>query len=127
MKSEPAGFAISADAARDNARKLFAIKLVHTLIWAMFVLVIGYTLYAGLADEIGMGVAIAIGAVVIEGIVLMLNRGSCPLTNIAARYSEKTDDSFDIFLPEWLAKNNKLVFGSIWLLSVALVVYRALT
>lgn len=115
------------DSTPDNDRKLFVIKLIHTLIWALFVLVIGYTLYAGIADEIGMGVALAIGLVVMEGVVLLLNNGSCPLTPIAARYTDKSDDSFDIFLPNWLAKNNQIIFGSIWLLSVALVVYRALT
>jgi hypothetical protein len=49
------------------------------------------------------------------------------LTDIAARYTDKREDSFDIFLPVWLAKNNKRVFGSIWLFSLALVLYRALT
>lgn len=110
-----------------KSRKLFAIKLLHTLIWAGFVLVIGYTLYAGLRDDIGVGVVLALGFVVAEGVVLLLNKGRCPLTDIAARYTDKRDDSFDIFLPECLAKNNKLIFGSIWLLSLALVLYRALT
>ena len=127
MRSKAAGFAFALDSPQRNARKLFAIKFLHTLIWALFVLVIGYTLYAGLVDEIGVGVVIAIGAVVIEGVVLLLNNGSSPLTSVAARYTDKIDDSFDIFLPNWLAKHNKIIFGSIWWLSVALVVYRALT
>jgi hypothetical protein len=115
------------DSTQDNDRKLFLIRLVHTLIWAFFVLVIGYILYAGIFDELGFGVWIAIGLIILEGVILKLNSGSCPLTPIAAKYTNKRDDNFDIFLPNWLAKNNKIIFSSIWLLGVVIVIYRALT
>lgn len=35
----------------------------------------------------------------------------CPLNPIAARYTEDRRDNFDIFLPEWLARHNKTIFG----------------
>lgn len=115
------------ESTQDNGGKLFLVRLVHTLIWAFFVLVIGYILYAGVFDKIGVLVWSAIGLIILEGIVLQLNNGSCPLTPIAARYTSTRDDNFDIFLPKWLAKNNKIIFSSIWLLGVAIVVYRVLT
>lgn len=115
------------DSTQDNDGKLLLIKLFHTLIWVFFVLVIGYILHAGILDELGVLVWIAIGLIVLEGVILMLNNGSCPLTPIAARYTNKIDDSFDIFLPNWLARNNKIIFGSIWLLGVVIVIYRVLT
>lgn len=112
---------------QDNDRKLFLVKIIHTLIWAFFVFVIGYVLYAGIFDELGVWVWIAIGLIILEGAVLMLNNGSCPLTPVAAKYASKREDNFDIFLPNWLARNNKIIFSSIWLLGVAIVIYRVLT
>ncbi|MDZ7363315.1 MAG: hypothetical protein ONB46_21735 [candidate division KSB1 bacterium] len=49
------------------------------------------------------------------------------MTLIAAKYTEQRADNFDIFLPNWLARNNKLIFSLIWLLGVAIVIYRVLT
>jgi hypothetical protein len=38
----------------------------------------------------------------------------CPLTDVAARYTDRRTDNFDIYLPVWLARNNKRVFGGLW-------------
>jgi len=43
--------------------------------------------------------------------VLALNRWRCPLTGIAARYTDNRRDNFDIYLPLWLARYNKHIFG----------------
>lgn len=109
-----------------NAQKLFLIKLVHTAIWAFFVATIGYVVYAGVTGDIGLPVWIAIGLVSLEGLVLLLNQGRCPLTSVGARYTEDRSDAFDIFLPNWLAKHNKLIFTTIFLAATALVISRAI-
>jgi hypothetical protein len=54
--------------------------------------------------------------------VLGLNRWSCPLTAVAARYTDDRRANFDIYLPVWLAKFNKQIFGPLY---VAGVVYAA--
>jgi hypothetical protein len=46
-------------------------------------------------------------------LVLIANGGRCPLTTLAARYTMDRRDNFNIYLPEWLARHNKLIFGSI--------------
>lgn len=111
---------------RENNRILFFIKLIHTLIWAFFVFAIGYILYAGVFDVLDVRVAAALALIVVEGIVLKLNHGSCPLTPIAARHTASRDDNFDIFLPHWLAKHNKSIFGTISLVGAGIVFYRLL-
>lgn len=88
----------------DNARKLTAIKFVHTLVWGFFVTVIFYVLYSGIADEVNVYTWIAIGLVLLEGIVLLVFKMFCPLTILAKRYSDSEKDNFDIFLPNWLAR-----------------------
>jgi hypothetical protein len=110
-----------------SGARLFSIKVIHTLIWTFFVMAIGYILYAGIVDAIGWEVWVAIGLVLIEGIVILLNEGKCPLTPIAARWTDAREDNFDIFLPLWLARYNKQIFTSIFSLGVFLVLYRIIT
>ena len=109
-----------------NNQKLLLVKLAHTIIWAFFVCVIGYVVYAGIYDRIDATVWVAIGVVILEGVVILMNDGKCPLTNIGARYTTDRNDAFDIFLPNWLANHNKLIFTSIFAAGVALVLFRVL-
>ena len=111
--------------AMDAASKLFFIKLVHTLIWAFFVLLIGYVLYSGLTGRVDVYTWIAVGFIIGEGLVLLIFSMFCPLTILARRYSDSEMDNFDIFLPNWLARHNKVIFTSIFLLGLLLVLYRA--
>lgn len=56
------------------------------------------------------------GAVFIECVILSFNHCRCPLTNVAQRYSDERTDNFDIYLPRWLARYNKAIFGTLFLL-----------
>ncbi len=105
-------------------KKLLAIKLLHTLVWAFFVTIIFYILYSGLANKLTTFTWISIGLIIVEGLVLLLFKMFCPLTVIARRYSDSEKANFDIFLPQWLAKYNKEIFTAIYLLGVALVLLR---
>ena len=107
----------------DN-KKLISIKLIHTIIWFIFASAIMYVCYAGAFDKVNRLVWVCIGAVVFEGIVLLMNKGKCPLTSIAGKYTDNRSANFDIFLPEWLAKYNKILFTSIFLVGFSLVLWR---
>lgn len=104
--------------------KLLFIKSIHTVIWLFFNVVIFYLLYAALANKIDKWVWICIGLVVMEGLVLLAFKMFCPLTVIARKYSDSTKENFDIFLPNWLAKYNKLIYTTIFCIAVIIVVYR---
>ena len=106
---------------------LLLVKLLHTIIWIFFVSVIGYVLYAGASDTIDVWAWTAIGLVLLEGMVLALNKGKCPLTPLAARYTEDRRDNFDIFLPLWIARYNKHIFTPLFAVGVILVVYRSIS
>jgi hypothetical protein len=106
--------------------KLLWIKLIHTIIWLFFVVVIFYVVYSGITGNITTFTWIGIGLVIGEGLVLLLFKLFCPLTLIARKYSDSQMDNFDIFLPNWLARHNKLIFTSIFLVGVVLVLCRAL-
>jgi len=78
-------------------------------------------------DRIGTLLWIAIAIVVVEGTILLLNGCQCPLTRLGEKYTEQTDVGFDIFLPKWLAKNNKTIFTALYFVGVIIVIYRLLT
>ena len=104
-------------------QRLIAVKLLHTAVWAFFaacILAIPVFAWRGQLVEAG----ILCGVVFIEVLVLLLNGWRCPLTPVAARYTLDRRSNFDIFLPEWLARYNKEVFGTLYLLGLIVVVYR---
>ena len=105
----------------DDAR-LFLIKLAHTVIWYVFVAAIFYVLYAGISDKVNILAWLCIGLVFVEGIVLFLCKGKCPFTLLGYKYTNNPQVGFDIFLPAWLAKNNKLIFTILFLIGLTLVV-----
>ncbi len=106
--------------------KLFLIKSIHTIIWLFFNVVIFYLLYAVIINKIDKWVWICIGLVIVEGIVLAIFKMFCPLTILARKYSNSTKDNFDIFLPNWLAKYNKLIYTTIFCIALLILIYRML-
>jgi len=105
-------------------QKLKMIKLTHTIIWCIFVVAILYVCYAGVFNKVNNIVWYCIGAVVIEGIVLLVNKWKYPLTSIAYKYTNNHSVGFDIYLPAWLAKHNKAVFTSLFVIGLLLVIWR---
>lgn len=105
-------------------QKLLLIKILHSLVWLFFVSIIFYILYSGLTGDITTFTWISIGLVIVEGLVLVIFRMFCPLTVMARKYSDSEKANFDIFLPEWLAKYNKEIFTSVYVVGVVLVLLR---
>ena len=93
-------------------------KVAHTVIWAFFAgLIVAIPLLAW-AGRYRLA-ALAIAIVLVEVFVLIVNGWRCPLTDIAARYTNDRRDNFDIYLHEWLARHNKVIFGSLYVLGIA--------
>ena len=66
-------------------------------------------------------------AIVVFGCaVLAANRGRCPLTGWAARFTTDRAANFDIYLPNWLARNNKAIFGGLFVVNELIVLWRCL-
>lgn len=102
----------------EAAAKLKAIKAAHTLVWALFAGCIVAIPIAALLSE--HRVAAWLAAIVAgEVVVLVLNRFRCPLTAIAARYTDDRRANFDIYLPEWLARHNQAIFGTLYFAGLA--------
>lgn len=104
--------------------KLIVIKVIHTLIWIFFNIVIFYMLYAVLQNKIDRWLWIGYGLVLLEGLTLLLFKFFCPLTLIARKYSDSTKDNFDIYLPNWLARYTKVIYTSIIVIISIITGYR---
>lgn len=89
---------------------LSRIKALHTLIWAIFAGCIAALPVATWLGRVDCALVL-VGVVMGEVLVLALNRGRCPLTDWAARYTDDRRANFDIYLPEALARHNKTIFG----------------
>jgi hypothetical protein len=104
--------------------KLVLIKIVHTLVWIFFNLVMIYLFYAVISNNIGFWVWAGLALFGVEGIVLLVCNKMCPLTILARRYSDSSRANFDIYLPHWLAKYNKLIYSFLLAIVVIILVYR---
>lgn len=106
--------------------RLWLIRLIHTLIWIFFNIVIGYMLYAVITNRLDNLLWVCYALVAAEGLVLLFCGWQCPLTILARRYSHSTKDNFDIFLPGWLAKYTKTIYTSLTVVILLLTLYRVL-
>lgn len=103
-------------------RRLVFVKLVHTAVWAFFAgCIFAIPVLAWRGQLLLAG--ILCGVVFVEVLVLVFNDWRCPLTPVAARFTTDRRDNFDIFLPEWLARYNKEVFGVLYVAGLIYVAY----
>lgn len=93
------------------------IKVLHTAVWLFMVgCIAGIYLFARVGRfELAFAM---IAIVAVEVMVLVVNGMRCPLTPIAGKYTENRRPNFDIYLPEWLARYNKEVFGTLYVIGI---------
>ena|SRR5262249_46077843 len=101
---------------------LVLIKLLHTAVWAVLAGSIIALPFLALRRRFGIVVLITV-IIVGEGGILLMNHWRCPLTDVAARYTDDRRESFDIYLPPWLARNNKAIFTTLFVLNECLVLW----
>ena len=106
--------------------KLIIIKSVHTLIWLFFNFVIFYMLYAAIVNKLDLWLWLGYGLIFLEAMTLLIFKSFCPVTLLARKYSDSVNANFDIYLPEWLAKHNKLIYSLILIFVIIITVYQLL-
>jgi hypothetical protein len=101
---------------------LTVIKLLHTGVWAVLAgCVLGLPI-AALRNRFDLAIILTI-IIVAECGVIALDHGRCPLTDVAARYTQDRRDNFDIYLPNGLARHNKAIFGTLFVINEAIVLW----
>lgn len=106
-----------------NGQKLTIVKLIHTLVWIFYNVIIGYLLYAAITNKIDKWTWVCWGLIIIEGLILAVFKNICPITLIARKFSDSKRDNFDIFLPLWLARNNKIIYAIIVFIIILISIF----
>ncbi len=111
------------DSAETMAHELRQIKLLHTAIWAVMAASILALPWAGWVGQFHWAFGLTL-LILGECLALGLNRGRCPLTDVAARYTDDRADNFDIYLPLWLARYNKIILGFLFVAGELIVLWQ---
>lgn len=113
----PSGYSLKEMARRsERINPLLAIKLLHTLVWAIMAGSILALPVTALLERFNAAIILTV-IILAECGVLAFNEGRCPLTGLAARFTSDQADNFDIYLPNWLARHNKLIFGTLFVVN----------
>ena len=104
-------------------RALQLIKFTHTVVWVALASCV-FAIWGFAWQEKFLRAALMIGIILVESAVLALHGWRCPLSSLAARYTEDDGGNFDIYLPAWLARNNKLIFGTLFLAGIVFTLVR---
>lgn len=83
---------------------------------------IGYSVIRMKFDEVFFVSLLFITA---ESLVIVINAWTCPLTNIARRYTVDEAPNFDIYLPQTIAKFNKEIFTTILFIILLINLFNA--
>jgi len=102
---------------------LAAIKLLHTAVWAVLAGSILALPVAAFMRRFSWALVLT-ALIVCECAVLAANGGRCPMTDWAARFTQDRSANFDIYLPNWLARHNKAIFGTLFVVNELIVLWR---
>ncbi len=102
--------------------RLVAIKLLHTAVWAVLAGCILALPITGQLHRSDWAIILTV-IIFVECAVLALNKGRCPLTNLAARLTDDRADNFDIYPSNWVARHNKAIFGTLFVVNELIVLW----
>ena len=105
---------------------IFQIKLVHTVVFWILSLCVAYALFSGVANRITGWTWVALGLLLIEGVVLMASGWTCPLTSLAERQGALRGAVTDIFLPRWLADRIFPLCSTLYAIALLMIAWRVL-
>jgi len=103
------------------------IKLIHTAIFIILSACVLYILTSGAFDRITPWTWAAVAAIVVEGLVLAVSGGRCPLTIAAERLGAVNGSVSDIFLPKWFADRIFPICGGLFFVGCLLIAVRILS
>lgn len=96
------------------------IRVIHGLLSAFFLACIAFVYYVAIADVDSPLVVAAVGALILEGAVVVFNGGDCPLGGVHRRFGDEKA-FFELLLPPRAAKLAVPVLGSVTALGIALL------
>jgi hypothetical protein len=106
-----------------NSKKLFWIRLFHTIIIVGMTICVFWVFYCGISGAGGRFLYVSIAVIILEGAILMLCGRQCPLTKLAIKYGDNHKRFFDSFLPKRATPFVVPVFTLIFIMGLFLVLF----
>ncbi len=103
---------------------IFAVKLIHTLIFALVSTCILHVFWAGVRGRPSRWTGPAIVVVLAESAVFVGNSQTCPLRTLAEDLGAESGQVTDIFLPHWFAERIPLIYTPPFLIGLAALAWR---
>ena len=103
---------------------ILQIKVVHTLIFWVLSICVGYALFSGVANRISVWTWVAVGLLLLESVALVVSGWTCPLTILAERQGASDGSVADLFLPRWMADRIFPVCGTLFGVALCLIAWR---
>lgn len=108
-----------------DTKMLFAIRLLHTVIYVVNGTACFVLLYAAIVWQTGTWLWIALGLVAIETVIMLANRCRCPISPHAERYGARPDAFiYDVFIPTFFSRFTFEFFSAVVLLAGAIAALR---
>jgi hypothetical protein len=108
-------------------RSIIFIKSVHTIAFVPLSLLLFVLVFEAVVGTITLVTWAGVGVFVAQGILLMTNNGRCPLTKHAEALGSTHGQVTDFFFPKWFADHVFQVYGVLFVLSLVLLLARAVT
>lgn len=105
---------------------LTLLKTVHTIIWIVMATANVTAFYLAFVGSFNTWFFLAVTLLGIEVVIIAANSWHCPLTKVMAKYTPDRRANFDIYLPEWLARNNIKGFSLLIALEIVIVLIHRL-
>ncbi len=82
---------------------IYVIRTIHGMITVYFLSCMAWIYYSAITNRPDTWVYLAVASILMEGLVVLLNHGDCPLGKIHHRFGDQKA-FFELFLPKPLAK-----------------------
>ena len=86
-----------------NTFTITSLRVIHGFIALIMIASIAAIYYGAATQTYGIWLWLAAGALLTEGIVITLNKGDCPFTQLSRKYGDGKA-FFELFLPKRVAK-----------------------
>jgi hypothetical protein len=87
----------------NERRRVVLVRLLHGIIALFLLASVGLVYYAGITGRVGTVTYLAILVLVVEGIVVFLNKGNCPFDTVH-RWAGDDRTLLELFFPPRVAK-----------------------
>ncbi len=97
---------------------IFAVKLVHSLIFLSVSASVLHIFWAGITGHVSRRTTVALSLASAEGLVFAANRFRCPLRTLAEDLGAESGQVTDIFLPRWFADRIPWIFTPLLVIGI---------